>query len=226
MHWKIDRQTVEAATKYPFPIRHPTPVGPFKGRRFVVSNWNHRVLQPADWEGVSRSDPEEIIRQFGKQKYTQALALVVSWGTMWRQPNAVWGDRELGKIDSLLRECSESIRQSESIEESWRELVNHLGWSSVLISKTLHFLCLSLGFKHDPPVPIDGDVIRGKVWPVFIHPVPLKERPKNWTGDSFEAYSRYMSAILTWAEGMEWTTSDVERTISVEVEPSWDSSSS
>ena len=150
-----------------------------QGRRFVVSNWNHRVLQPADSEGVSRSDPEEIIRQFGKQKYTQALALVVSWGTMWRQPNAVWGNRELGKIDSLLRECSESIRQSESIEESWRELVNHLGWSSVLISKTLHFLCLSLGFKHDPPVPIDGDVIRGKVWPVFIHPVPLKRKAQE-----------------------------------------------
>jgi hypothetical protein len=198
------------------------PVGPFRGRPFDVAKWSHRVLQPADWRGASRSDPDEIIRQFRNQRYTQALALVVSWGTMWRRPDAVWGNRKLETIESLLRDCSQSIRRSESIEESWTSLRGNLSWSSVLISKTLHFLCLSLGFEHDAPVPIDGEVIRGKVWPVFIHPVPLKKRPRDWTGDTFDAYSRYMTAILAWASQKQWTTSEVERTVSVEVEPSWE----
>ncbi len=222
MRWKSDRQTFEAASRYPFPIRHSKPVPPFSGRSFNVATWNRRVLQPADWRGVTRSDPDEIIRQFRNQRYTQALALVVSWGSMQRQPDAIWGDRKLEAIESLLRDCSESIRRSESIEESWATLRMKLSWTSVLISKTLHFLCLSLGFGGDPPVPIDGAVIRGKVWPVFIHPIPLNERPTDWTGDTFEAYTRYMTALRAWAHQKRWSTADVEKTISAEVEPSWE----
>ena len=83
-------------------------------------------------------------------------------------------------------------------------------------------MCLSLGFDHDPPVPIDGKVIRGRVWPLFIRAVPASERPADWTGDTFEAYGRYMTAILTWADQRGWSTPDVERTICVEVEPDWE----
>lgn len=43
------------------------------------------------------------------------------------------------------------LRKSDSIAGSYDMLRAQLLWTSVLISKTLHFLCLSLGFDNDPP---------------------------------------------------------------------------
>lgn len=221
MHWKIDDATSQAATKYPIPIRHGLPIGPFNGRNFDTRNWNHRVIQPATWHGLMRSDPDQIIQQFRNQRYTQGLAMVVSWGTMWRQPDAVWGDRKLETIESVLHDCADSIRESESIAVPWSMLRSQLWWTSVLISKTLHFLCVSLGFDHDPPVPIDGAVIRQRVWPAFRDSIPFAQRPGSWDGDTFEAYGRYMTAILEWAKQKHWSTAEVERTISLEFQPEW-----
>jgi hypothetical protein len=161
------------------------------------------------------------MRQFKNCKYTQGLAMVVSWGTMWRQPGAIWGDRKLEQIEQFLRLSAESIQTSESIEIAWKALTKDLGWSSVLTSKTLHFICRSLEFEDDPAVPIDGAVIRQKVWPTFRDSIPYYERPESWDGDSFEAYSRYMSAILTWAKMKNWSTSEVERTMSLQFQPDW-----
>lgn len=221
MHWQIDDTTSRAATNYPILIKSSSPVGPFKGRNFDTRNWNHRVIQPATWRGVLRSDPDQIIQQFQNQRYTQGLAMVVSWGTMWRQPDAVWGDRKLEIIEAVLHDCAESIRKSESIAVSWNTLRGQLHWTSVLVSKTLYFLCVSLGFGHDPPVPIDGAVIRQRVWPAFRNSIPFAQRPESWDGDTFEAYSRYMTAILVWAGQKQWSTAEVERTISLEFEPGW-----
>lgn len=167
MNWNIDEATALAATRYPLPISRSTPVGPLRGRRFNTQSWNHRVIQPATWHGVVRSDPEEIIRQFQGQHYTQGLAMVTSWGTMWRQPNSIWGGRALSTIEETLHSCTESIQDSNSVSDSWSILRSQLQWSSVLMSKTLHFLCLSLGIDDEPPVPIDGAVIRQRVWPAF-----------------------------------------------------------
>ena len=221
MHWKIDEVTSRAAIKYPISIKHSSPIGPFSGRGFNTRNWNHRVIQPSTWDGVLRSDPDQIIRQFRNQRYTQGLAMVASWGTMWRQPDAIWGDRKLETIEAVLRDCAESIRKSESIENSWTVPHDQLSWTAVLISKTLHFLCLSLGVDRDPPVPIDGAVIRQRVWPAFRDPIPFRERPENWEGNTFAAYSRYMSAILAWANQRHWSTAEVERMISLEFQPDW-----
>jgi len=221
MNWKIDKVTELAATKYPIPIRHSTPVAPFKGRNFNTQNWNHRVIQPATWRGELRSDPNRILEQFRNRRYTQGLAMVASWGTMWRQPDAIWGDRKLETIEETLRACAQSIQESNSILDSWSMLRGQLWWTSVLISKTLHFLCLSLGIERDPPVPIDGAVIRQRVWPAFRDSIPLAERPADWGGDTFEAYSRYMTAILVWAKQRNWSTAEVETTISLEFQPDW-----
>jgi len=140
---------------------------------------------------------------------------------MWRQPDAIWGERKLETIEKMLRSCAESIRKSGSIAESWKALREELWWTSTLISKTLHFMCLSLGFDRDPAVPIDGAVIRQRVWPAFRELIPARERPANWEGDAFEAYSRYMSAILVWANQRHWSTAEVERTIALEFQPNW-----
>jgi len=221
MRWDIDQRTWQAAMKYPLRIEGRVPVGPFEGRTFNTQSWNHRVVQPCDWGGELRSDPDQIIKQFRKQRYTQGLAMVVSWGTMWRKPEAIWGARNLEDIERVLHECAESIRQSESIADSWKLLTGKLLWTAVLSSKTLHFLCLSVGFDRDPAVPIDGAVVRQRVWPAFVKLIPPEEQPGNWEGDSWEAYSRYMSAILAWSAQRSWTTADVERTICAEFEPNW-----
>ena len=121
------------------------------------------------------------------------------------------------QIDRTLRSCAENIRESHSIADSWRSLTGpgerELGWSAVMTSKTLHFLCRSLGFAHDPPVAIDGAVIRQRVWPAFRNSLPANRRPGDWEGNSCDAYCRYMSAILTWASRRNWTTTQIEVTI-------------
>src|SRR6266404_1085404 len=221
MHWKVDDRTQRAATKYPLAIKAALPIPPFKGRNFNTRSWNHRVIQPATWSGELRSDPDLIIRQFKDGQYTQGLAMVVSWGTMWRQPDAIWGDRKLETIEHVLGDCAESIRRTESIEESWKALTGQLGWSSVLTSKTLHFICRALGFEQDPAVPIDGAVIRQRVWPAFRNSIPTHERPESWDGDGFNAYGRFMTAIVTWSNSKGWSTSEVERTISLQFQPDW-----
>ncbi|MCU1269819.1 MAG: hypothetical protein JWN74_1113 [Acidobacteriaceae bacterium] len=221
MHWNLDDRTLRAATKYPIPIKRTSPIGPFNGRNFNTRSWNHRVIQPATWNGELRSDPDQIMRQFRNHRYTQGLAMVVSWGTMWRQPDAIWGDRKLESIEGALRCCAESVVKTESVEDSWKLLRTQLWWSSVLISKTLHFICRSLGVEDAPAVPIDGAVIRQRVWPAFRDSIPYHERPESWDGDSFEAYSRYMTAILTWAKNKRWSSSEIERTISLQFQPDW-----
>ncbi len=222
MKWELDPATERAAAKFnPIPTTRVTPVGPFNGRRFDTQYWNHRVVQPATWRGVIRSDPDEIIQQFRNQRYTQGLALVVSWGTMWRKPDAVWGSHKLEAIEDTLHYCAGSIRKTKSIADSWAILWSRMLWSSVLISKTLHFVCLSLGFDQDPPVPIDGTIVRQRVWPAFRDSIPFGERPRNWVGDSLEPYSRYMTAILVWAKQRGWSTAETERTIVLEFEPNW-----
>src|SRR5579862_8060509 len=138
MHWNIDNRTSQAATKYPLAIKHSTLVGLLPGRLFSTESWNHRVLQPTTWHGELRSDPDQIIQQFRNGRYTQALAMVVSWGTMWRRPDAIWEGRKLETIEGALRDCAHSIRSSESITGSWDMLRDQLSWTAVLISKTLH----------------------------------------------------------------------------------------
>ena len=90
-----------------------------------------------------------------------------------------------------------------------------------MASKTLYFLCrglFGLGYQ-DPPVPIDGAVIRGYVWPGFRIGIPPAQRPQDWSGDSFVAYCRYMTAIIEWAQLRSWTTTQVQATIFEENKP-------
>ncbi len=69
------------------------------------------------------------------------------------------------------------------------------------------------GFEQNPPSALDGGVMRERVWPAFAARVPYAERPKDWSEDSFDAYSRYMTAIQIWARMKGWTTKQVEASI-------------
>ena len=221
MIWKIDQATALAAMTY-MPLQdQDAPVLQFGGCHTSAETWNDRVLQPSTWPNEPLwSSPEEIIKQFADERYTQALALVVSWGGMGRRSKDIYGKRKrdtIVLIDRTLRHCAENIRESKSIADSWRELTGSEGgqlrWSAVMTSKTLHFLCRALEFTQDPPVAIDGAVIRQRLWPAFYSSIPPGQRPGKWDGNSFEAYSRYMTAVLTWARQKNWTTTDIEATI-------------
>ncbi len=221
MHWNIDSRTADAAMAHPLPIKRDTPARQFEGCLTSPRTWNDRVLQPAEWpNGYLWSSPEQILKFFRDGRYTQGLAMVVSWGGMGRRSSDIYRDRShefIERIERTLRDCAHSIKTSESIAESWEALTGwsgvQLGWSAVMASKALHFLCRSLGFEEDPPAAIDNKVMRERVWPVFRDSIPPSERPGDWEGNTFEAYSRYMTAILTWAANKHWTTKELEATI-------------
>jgi len=221
MRWPLDERTAQAADAYPLLKDATVPSPQFQGRNASKRIWDSRVVQPSTWgTGSILSSPEAIIDQFKGGHYTQGLALVVSWGLMWRQPASIYGDRQsktIEHIERTLRECAEQISKSQSIADSWQMLTGlqdgGLRWSAVMASKTLHFLCRALGFQQDPPVPIDTAWIRKRVWPAFCSPIPFQQRPDNWEGNTFEAYCRYMTAIRTWAGQKQWTTTQVEATL-------------
>jgi hypothetical protein len=221
MIWSLDKATENAALRYPLPIAASSPARQWPGHRTEASTWNDRVIQPARWPTDTLiSSPNQIINFFKEGFHTQAVAMVVSWGGMGRRSKDIYGERsekEIRRIGESIHYSAESILRSGSLADAWIVLTGNgegqLGWSAVMASKTLYFLCRSLGFEDDPPVPIDNKVIRDIVWPKFRNAVPKEQRPANWDGADLGGYMRYMTAILTWAKQRSWTTTQTENTI-------------
>jgi hypothetical protein len=221
MIWSLDKSTEVAARCHPLPIAASEPAKQWPGHPTKASTWNDRVIQPAIWPAPSlQSSPDQIMEFFQKELYTQAVAMVVSWGGMGRRSRDIYRQRsgeDIQRIEKAIRFSAGSIRNSGSISGAWTALTGkydgELGWSAVMTSKSLHFLCRSLGFEDDPPVPIDNKVIRQIVWPKFRNSVLKGQRPAGWNGNTFAAYCRYMTAALIWAGPRGWTTTQMENTI-------------
>jgi hypothetical protein len=218
LSWRMDALTERAARRY-CPIRLDMPTKQYPRRPFHIENWERRVVQPSRWpKEPVYSSPQQIIDQFKNERYTQALAMVVSWGTMWRTAKSIYREHPLNSIEHTLKACAESIRSSNTIEEAWNELTGlgkgQLRWSSVMTSKTLHFLCRSLGFETNPPVAIDRLIIVDQLWPEMLkHSPELASSSWMQHDHPFGAYNRYMTAIQAWASQKGWTTTQVENTI-------------
>jgi hypothetical protein len=218
MIWQIDSATRIAAQRFPIPIYTAVPLAQDPGNHFNPVIRQHR-LRPGDVfpPPPLTCSPAQIISELQAGHYLQALALTVVWGRMERTANLyIYRQHTLQHIHNTLDQCASSIRQTNSIQQSWNLLTQNLLWTNVIISKTLHFLCRALGFTQDPPVPIDGAVILDYVWPGFRMGIPPLQRPQDWSGNEFAAYSRYMTAILEWAKQKQWTTTQVESTIYAE----------
>jgi hypothetical protein len=222
LYWPTDLRTAKAARKHPIIIGGQAPQ--FAGYSTYAGTWDDRVIQPAAWHAQLRSSPDQIMSFFREGRYTQGLAMVVSWGGMGRTSNTIYGPKNsyggrktetIEQIERTLQDCAKSVQASQSIEDSWRKLfgMKDVRWSAVTASKALHFLCRSLGFERNPPVPIDGAVIRNKLWPAFRKSITSVPPPDDWQSNSFTAYSRYMTAISTWANQRNWTTTQMEATI-------------
>jgi hypothetical protein len=194
----------------------------YQGHNFKHETWEKRLrtqdrFPPSPAQGFPNA-PDQIISEFQAGHYLPALDFTVSWGLMWRTNRYIYGNT-LEYIDSTLGACALSIRETSSIQHSWELLTGNrpgLQWSSVISSKVLHFFCRALGFDQRPPVPIDNEVMRRHVWPTFIGRVPWERRPRNWLGDDFDSYCRYMTVIITWADQRHWTTTQMEPTIFAE----------
>lgn len=217
LDWPTDEDTQSAALRFPLRVNSTQPLPQYAGTTFNANNWTRRIRADDSFPGERMiSSPGQIISEFEAEHYLPAFALVVSWGGMVRTASKIYGDHRPELIHEMLCECASDIKTTHSIETSWKRLTEQLNWSSVVISKTLHFLCRAV-LKDDlhPPVAIDALIIRNRVWWCFRHGIQQK-RPKDWEGNSFEAYCRYMTAIRTWADAKNWTTTQLEATIFAE----------
>jgi hypothetical protein len=95
MIWKIDQATALAAMAY-MPLQdQDAPALQFGGCHTSAEIWDDRVLQPSTGPNRPlRSSPDQIIKQFADERYTQALALVVSWGGIGRRSKDIYGERK------------------------------------------------------------------------------------------------------------------------------------
>lgn len=224
MNWLIDEMTQAAARKFPLHFHADHPFPQYGGKDCQPGRWRNVLLPQevfaAPPAGLFPDSPTMIISDFAGEQYLQALARTISWGAMWRTRNNIYRNHELQRIREALTCCARSIMETHSIEKSWQILTGDapqgLQWSSVMTSKALHFLCRALHFCQRPPVPIDGRVIRQRVWPRFRDGIPHDHRVGNWNGNGFDAYCRYMTAIITWADARGWTTTEIETTIFAE----------
>ena len=92
MDWRSDPKTERVAASHPVLIEAKTPADQFGGFRFWPARWDRRVVQPSQWPTMElKSSPAAIIEQFQLGHFTQGLAMTVSWGKMWRRPEAIWG---------------------------------------------------------------------------------------------------------------------------------------
>jgi hypothetical protein len=226
VNWQQDPVTARTAEDFPLPISSEKPALQFPGCNTNPANWKYDVVFDSPcWPQVQplTSSPDNIIDLFKRSAFLEALALVVSWGGMGRQLKRIYCNRPLPVIHEALKRCAVSVQQTHSIRCAWDYLTgdfpDQLGWSAVIASKTLSFLARALGFDKKPPAAIDNAVIRQQVWPAFIGRIQAGLRPLNWRGNTFDAYSRYMTAILVWASQRHWTTTELEATIFDEYRP-------
>jgi len=171
----------------------------------------------------AHSSPQNIVRCFQEGHLLQGLALVVVWGGLLRTKQHVYR-ASIEEIEAALRQALQWIEEDESIESAWCSLRRKLGWSVVMSSKCLHFMARSLGYEHNPPVPIDNAVILDVVWPQFLKAVMREPGPREcppperWKGGNWDwpGYNRYMTAIVSWAQHRGWSTTQTENTIFAE----------
>lgn len=234
LDWEYDNNTAYWAIKCPIPIESEYPYKQYNGRDYPLreNTWKKHISKPnfpeysqhPQYHGSLLASPSNIIKCYQECLVLEALALTVAWGRMTRakgnifvKPNSV--------IEETLLLCLQTTANSNSVEEAWNLLVSELGWNYIATSKCLHFLARSFNYDN-PPVPLDNTVILGEVWPAFRdlvkdHSESFHPAPKPWWDDhySWNAYNRYMTAILCWADHKGWTTTQLENTLFEEYYP-------
>jgi hypothetical protein len=166
------------------------PVPQFQGRNFNQIRGKKWILENQNFH-FQISSPQNIITSFQNGYYLEGIALVASWGTMWRTARFIY-TRDLIIMEQYLSDAYNSISGTSTIDKPWLILENNLNWSPVMISKTLNFMYRAKGIEEAAPVAIDNAVVLNKIWPEFknYYNFPVD----NWRG-GLDGYKRYMTFI-------------------------------
>jgi hypothetical protein len=226
--WQLDELTATWTRRLPI-AEDITISSQFSGREMDVKLWQSYISDHSypDFCYMANDkllcSPENIIQCFAKGHMIQGLALTVAWGGMARTRRKIYASGTQA-IDDQLQECARLISDSNSLETAWKRLIGNLGWSDVISSKTLHFLCRSLGYDENPGVAIDTAVVLNEFGYYYDDMVRRAGgnpkalgcwRDRSSLEGSWAAYNRYMTAICCWADMQGWTTTQVEATLFV-----------
>lgn len=226
--WSPDALTQSWAQRIELPLpTQPAPQYDGSAQRPVAGKWQ-KHLRTRDFSahcyipGTDRllPSPSNIIMSVQSGALLEALALTVAWGGMTRRKPAIYtAPNEV--IERALARATDAMRHENSAQGAWELLVAELTWSDVITSKFLHFVARALGSEETPPVPIDNLVVAQHVWPRFRKLIrearnagdpPL---PQGWRDPdhSWDAYNRYMTAVISWSESRGWTTTEIETSL-------------
>lgn len=213
--WNLDQESLQTFNRVkPIIPGHQINVSQFQGRNYNVNSWINVIEQENFINELninSLSSPDNIIKCFMQDFLLEGLSMVVLWGTMSRQKRKIYNSG-LPAIKHYLEQSKISIADDLTIENAWRLLTQNLGWSKVMTSKVLHFLCRSLCMQN-PPVPIDNKIIYKKVWrPLsqFLSNNNIPRIPGWFRDNTFETYNRYMTALIIWSTMYNLSTKEFE----------------
>ena len=131
------------------------------------------------------------------------------YGSAYGEPVSV---ATFDTIDSILSRAFAGLQKKQSLEAIWNLLSDELNWSAVMRSHCLHLMARAAGWKDPVPMPLDTAMSRNWLWPQFRQaardsclPLPAVIHLDDWSH-----YNRYMTAMVAWAEILNWTCAELE----------------
>ena len=131
------------------------------------------------------------------------------YGSAYGEPVSV---ATFDTIDSALSRAFAGLQEEQSLEAIWNLLGEELSWSAVMRSHCLHLMARAAGWQGRVPMPLDTTMSRNWLWPQFRQaardsclPLPAVIHHDDWSH-----YNRYMTAMVAWAEVLNWTCTELE----------------
>lgn len=226
MNWNINQQITDIALHIHVDLADAD-TEQYPGRAINTNLWKNFTISRNFPPELVVCSPANIIECFQDDLFLEGLILTINWGKMNKTVEKIF-NQDVRTIDECLKKCKEDISQHHSINNSWDWLTIELGWTNVMTSKVLHFLCRSLNLTK-VPVPIDNAQILDKFRPMlkkflednqerFRNYIPLFSNLLinnllRWGQNqnrSFESYQRYMQFIIAWSDDGDTTAFEVK----------------
>lgn len=209
MNWNINHQITDIALHIYVDLADADPEQ-YPGRAINTNLWKNFTINRNFPSDLVVCSPANIIKCFQKDLFLEGLILTTNWGKMSGTVETIY-QQDIETIREWLKKCKEDINLNNSIQNSWDWLTTELGWTNVMTSKLLHFLCRSLGYNN-VPAPIDGSRIIGKFKPhlrnflienmdAFDLNLTIIKDLLSWDNNDYNSYLKYMGFILQWSDG-------------------------
>ncbi|MCC6549661.1 MAG: hypothetical protein IT279_06285 [Ignavibacteriaceae bacterium] len=217
MNWTINEQITTIAGKISVDLADANP-NQYPGDLINTNLWKNFTLSRNFPPELVVCSPANIIKCFQDDLFLEGLILTINWGKMNKTVEKIF-NKDIRTIDECLTKCKKDIAANMSINNSWAWLIDELGWTNVMASKVLHFLCRSFDYTN-VPAPIDRAQIIKKFIPrlgAFLQEkrtlLGIEEHQINelldWSGYSLTSFLKYMNFILTWSPNGNTTAFEV-----------------